>query len=554
MRKSFVAISTLLLLFLFACKSKTQKEQEREREQERKEVEIDKSITSANAFNNLFLDSNKLNDFLANHPEYSAYGQQYQDFYRYRNYEYAWFDTSGISEQAVNFVNLLNSTIADLNDSSLYNKKMMSLYNKFLTDSTAHEEKSPLQAELYLTGQFFMYVAKIYDAVDINTKDLGWFIPRKKVDFTTMLDSTVANRGKGEDRILPLNNQYKKLQTALIQYYSIRDKDSWDSIPPSGKGYKMGDSSTAIALIKHRLHLFGDMPPGDTTGKYNEGLKAAIQSFQARMGMPTTGILNKATIRELNYPIMGRIKQLLINLERDRWMPAETDSAYIMVNIPEYKLHVYEGARQQFDMNVIVGKAGTGTVIFTGKLKYIVFSPYWNVPKSIVEKEIVPGMEQNPDYLANHNMEVTGQDNGLPVVRQLPGDSNSLGHVKFLFPNSYDIYLHDTPQRDLFTATNRSFSHGCIRVQYPDSLARYLLRDKPEWTPEKIDSCMHLQDEKWVTLDKPVRVYIGYFTAWVDEDGRLNFRKDIYGHDKKMAHKLFANSPASNQALTLAGK
>src|SRR4051812_47163087 len=251
MRKSFVAISTLLLLFLFACKSKTQKEQERE--QERKEVEIDKSITPANAYNNLFLDSNKLSDFLGNHPEYSAYGQQYVDFYRYRNFEYAWFDTSGLSEQAINFVNLLNSTIADLNDSSLYNKKMMSLYNKFLTDSSAHEEKSPLQAELYLTGQFFMYVAKIYNAngSDINAKELGWFIPRKKVDFTTMLDSTVANRGKGEDRVLPLNNEYKELQAALTKYYNIRDKDSWDSIHAPAKGYKMGDSATAIALVKH---------------------------------------------------------------------------------------------------------------------------------------------------------------------------------------------------------------------------------------------------------------------------------------------------------------
>src|SRR4051794_38283106 len=314
MRKSFVAISTLLLFFLFACKNQNNKEQKK------KEVEIDKSITPVNAFNNLFLDSNKIKDFIANHSDYSAFGQQFQEFYMQRNYEYAWFDTSGIGEQAINFVNLLNSTIADLNDSSLYNKKMMSLYNKFLTDSTAHEEKSPLQTELYLTGQFFKYIAKVYNGSDVDAEELGWFIPRKKVDFAAMLDSTIANKGKGEDRILPLNEQYKKLQAELTRYYSIRDKGTWDSIPAPAKGYKTGDSSTAIAYIKHRLQLFGDMPQGDTTGKFTDDLKDAVKSFQARVGLPNTGIINKATMHELNYPIQGRIKQLLINLERDRWM------------------------------------------------------------------------------------------------------------------------------------------------------------------------------------------------------------------------------------------
>ncbi len=141
-------------------------------------------------------------------------------------------------------------------------------------------------------------------------------------------------------------------------------------------------------------------------------------------------------------------------------MAAENDSNYIMVNIPEYKLYVYDSGKLQFDMNVIVGKEGTGTVIFTGNLKYIVFSPYWNVPESIVKNEIVPGMQRNSNYLASHNMEITGTRGDLPVVRQLPGRDNSLGNVKFLFPNSYDIYLHDTPNRNLFSATNRNFSHG----------------------------------------------------------------------------------------------
>ena len=180
------------------------------------------------------------------------------------------------------------------------------------------------------------------------------------------------------------------------------------------KGYKQGDAATAIVQIKQRLQLLGDMPQGDTTSIYNDDLAAAVQSFQARMGLPQTGKLTPAVMKELNYPVDKHIKQILINLERVRWMPAETDSTYIMVNIPEYKLYVYDGGKLQFDMNVIVGKVGTGTVIFTGKLKHIVFSPYWNVPESIVKNEIVPGMNRNPYYLANHNMEITGQNGGLP--------------------------------------------------------------------------------------------------------------------------------------------
>ncbi len=530
--KSISVIPTLLLVvLLFSCKNKKEKE-----------VEADKSITGVNAFNNLFLDSNKINAFVAKNTEYTSYKQQFEDFYKQRNFEYAWFDTSGLAEQATNFVNLLSTTISDLKDSSLYSKKMNELYNAFFTDSTEHKDHSPLETELMLTGQFFKYASKVYKGGDVNAEELGWFIPRKKVDLTVMLDSVIANKGKDEDRYLPLNKQYKKLQAALTQYYNIQKNNSWDSIPFPAKTYKKGDASAAIAQIKQRLQLLGDLPEGDTTNAYDSATVAAVKSFQNRMGLKPDGIAGTPFMKELNYPIENRIKQILINLERDRWMAPENDSNYIMVNIPEYKLHVYDSGKLQFDMNVIVGKEGTGTVIFTGDLKYVVFSPYWNVPVSIVKKEIVPGMARNKNYLASHNMEVTGHSGSLPIIRQKPGDNNSLGHVKFLFPNSYDIYLHDTPNRNLFSSTNRSFSHGCIRIQDPPKMAAYLLRADTSWTKEKIDSCMGLDHEKWVTIKKPVRVLIGYFTTWVDKNGKLNFRKDIYGHDEEMAEKLFIKS------------
>ncbi len=534
--KPVSVLTLLLIVFLLSCQNKTQVKRKTEK------VEIDKSITQTNAFNNLFLDSNIIKDFIAKNSNYASYEKQFEDFYKSRNYEYAWFDTSGLAEQATNFVNLLSTTIGDLNDSSLYNKKMMSLYNAFFTDSTKHREKSPLQTELMLTGQFFKYANKVYKGGDLDAEDLGWFIPRKKVDLTQLLDSVIANKGQNQDKYLPLNKQYRDLQAALTQYYNIQKGDSWDSLPFPQSTYKKGDASHTIRLIKHRLYLLGDLPEEDSTNRFDTATVAAVKSFQRRMGLPANGVANVSFMKELNYPIDDRVKQILINLERDRRMAAESDSNYILVNIPEYKLHVFDSGKLQFDMNTIVGKDGTSTVIFTGKLKYIVFSPYWNLPASIVKKEVVPGIARDKNYIANHNMEITGYSGGLPVVRQKPGDNNSLGNVKFLFPNNYDIYLHDTPNRSLFSATKRNFSHGCIRIQNPTKMALYLLRDDTTWTPQKVDSCMHLTNEKWVTLKKPVRVFIGYFTAWVDRNGKLNFRHDIYGHDEKMAEKLFAKN------------
>jgi murein L,D-transpeptidase YcbB/YkuD len=207
-------------------------------------------------------------------------------------------------------------------------------------------------------------------------------------------------------------------------------------------------------------------------------------------------------------------------------------------------MHVYDSGRLQFNINVIVGTSANSTVIFNDRLQYIVFSPYWNVPESIVRGEILPGIKKNPNYLAKHNMEIVKQAS-VPVIRQMPGPANSLGLVKFLFPNNYSIYFHDTPNRNLFSQSSRSFSHGCIRVGEPKKLAQYLLRSDSNWTTQKIDSAMHLKKEKWVPLKKSIPVFIVYFTAWVNQEGQLNFRKDIYKHDEKMAMKLFSQESGS---------
>jgi murein L,D-transpeptidase YcbB/YkuD len=221
------------------------------------------------------------------------------------------------------------------------------------------------------------------------------------------------------------------------------------------------------------------------------------------------------------------------------------DSSYILVNIPSQELVVYNDTAVRMTMPVIVGKEGAGTMAFSDQITSVVFSPYWNIPQSIVENEIRPALKNDPAYLKKRNMELVKQEGDYMEVRQLPGQDNSLGQVKFLFPNSFDIYLHDTPHKEQFAQQNRALSHGCIRVAKPDSLAQYVLQDQPEWTPERIKAAMNSGQEQTVAVKRPVPVSLTYYTAWTGANGKLHFRKDIYGYDKKTAAHLFTNRTAT---------
>jgi L,D-transpeptidase YcbB len=293
------------------------------------------------------------------------------------------------------------------------------------------------------------------------------------------------------------------------------------------------------------LQITGELPGSDTSSLFNDSLTAAVKIFQERHGFKPDGIVTEALIKEMNVPAQKRIQQILINMDRMRWMPSRPDGNLIVVNIPEFVLHVWEGKTKAFDIDVVVGKEGHNTMMFTGNLNQVVFSPYWNVPPSIVKNEILPAIEKNPNYLEKENMEVTGDgEDGLPEIRQRPGTKNALGKVKFLFPNSFNIYFHDTPSKDLFNRSKRAFSHGCIRLSDPVKMAHYVLRNNPEWTPEKIDDAMNSGKEKYVKVKDPIPVFITYYTAWVDEYGQMNFREDIYDHDARLAAKMFTGGAA----------
>ena len=500
----------------------------------------DKSITKRTSFNNLFFDSTAIDKFIVAHSEYESFIEQFRDFYSHRNYEFAWFDSAGIAEQAKNFINLQNNYVNEFNDSSIINPELPLLYDSLVNVKYKLSLKDTigLKTELLLTGQFFRYTAKVYKGSDIDATALGWFIPRKKIDLTSLLATTLSSKSGDLDQYAPQNDQYKKLQSYLTKYAAIEKEN--DTLPFIQKLLKYGDSSLTITKIKKRLLYFCDLSVNDTTIHFDSSLLMATKQFQKRLGLLADGVIGNRMLAEMNVPVNKRIQQILINMERARWMPAEKDSNYILVNLPEYKMHVYDSGKSSFDMNVIVGSAANSSAIFNGKLKYIVFSPYWNLPESIVKKEVMPSIEKNKNYISKNNMEITGYSGKTPLIRQKPGPNNSLGLVKFLFPNNYNIYFHDTPNRELFSQSSRNLSHGCIRLGEPKKFAEYLLRTDSSWNSTKIDEAMHGGKEKWVTLKKSIPVFLVYYTAWVDKNGLLNFRKDIYGHDQKMGEKLFA--------------
>lgn len=498
----------------------------------------DTAITAEVSFSEMFMDSIDLEKYLTEKKVSDSTANQIRDFYKVRNYQYAWFTEQKVNEQAVSFWNLQSNYIELTGDSSIFNPFLQSLADTIANNGslTFMDSRKALPYELELTRHFFVYATKAYaGSRDLNPADLKWFIPRRKTDVRSMLDSLMSN-AKNIRSYEPVNRQYGLLRKFLVEYNKIHQSGGWKEVKLSAKKLEKGDSAAAIASIKRRLHMVGDYLPGDTSHLFDDSLLVAVKRFQGRFGLSTDGVIGGNTLRKMNESLDQRIQQILVNMERIKWMPAEPQGDYILVNIPAFKLFVFEKGKMSFNMNVVVGSQQHHTVIFTGKLKHVVFSPYWNVPGGIMKNEILPAIQRDPNYLAKHDMEwYDGR------VRQKPGPRNSLGLVKFLFPNNYHIYLHDTPSKSLFNETRRAFSHGCIRISEPQKMAEWILRDEANWDEEKIVSAMHAGKEKWVGVSKDVNVFIGYFTAWVDAQGKLNFRDDVYGHDKVLGEAMFGD-------------
>jgi L,D-transpeptidase YcbB len=512
-------------------------------------VQRDNSITATNSYSDIFLDSAVVETYIKEKALNDTLALKLRNFYNERNYQYAWLASDGFTEQGRGFWNIYsNNKAGDTANKSLADTSLNRKMDTLLETDSLHvpaNDSSFIKTELALTEQFIHYINNNSDSAAAHLHDL---IPIKKTTVRQLTDSILNEKDSGHSlsftsdstQKFSASQQYTLLKQALKKYDSIAQKGGWQPISPAGRIIKKGTKAPIVASIKKRLQITGELTGSDTTQVFNDPLEAAVKKFQQQHGHNTDGKISDSLVAIMNIPVEERMKQILINMNRLAWMPNQQSDRFIEVNVPGFMLSIYEGNQKAFNSKVIVGKEGTNSMMFNGNLNEIVFNPYWNIPASIVQNEIMPAMKQDPDYLKKHNMEIVKENDSIPVIRQLPGPQNALGKVKFLFPNTYEIYLHDSPQKELFEKKDRALSHGCIRVADAQKLAEYLLRHDSEWTPEKVKQAMNSGKEQSVALKEPVPVSITYLTAWIDENGQINFRNDIYGHDARTASKMFS--------------
>lgn len=430
------------------------------------------------------------------------------------------------------------------------------LYSEERIDSAALTK-----LDIGITGMFFLYTSHLVEGRIQKTGHGSRIWIRDNVRQANLI-SLLQDAAEAEalreaiSKLQPADEQYTKLQAALDQYKYL-DKVSPQiagAISVSGK-IQPNEKHAAIPAIRERIS-FTDTKPDSTMKdslRYDEALVSAVKWFQQRHGLEPDGIIGAATVKFLNQSFKEKAEIIALNMERMRWLPESFGDNYILVNIPEYKLRVFEDKKQGLEMKVIVGGVDTPTPVFADTLQHIVFSPTWSVPTSIIKNEIIPRLRKDSAYYSSKNyvfykggvqidptLELWDQDinpYSLSVVQQ-PGSDNSLGRVKFAMPNSMSIYLHDTPSQRLFNKSYRALSHGCVRLDEPAELAKFLLKDQRGWGEEAIQKAMTKDLPSTLFIKKSYRVELEYFTAWVDENGIVNFREDIYGHDKYQLAQL----------------
>jgi murein L,D-transpeptidase YcbB/YkuD len=356
--------------------------------------------------------------------------------------------------------------------------------------------------------------------------------------------------------IEPDTPEYRRLKSALAMYRRIATEGGWPTLK-KGPVLKPGNRDGRVSTLRTRLRITGDLDATAATigDSYDPALESAIRKFQARHGLTEDGIVAQTTLEELNVPVAGRIRQIEVNLERRRWMDDNLGDYYIFVNVADQQLKVVRNGQPVHTARLVVGKPYNRTPVFSETMKYIVLNPYWNVPPSIANGEYLPKLKNDPAYLVRQGIRLfsgSGDSAGeidpysvnwssldrMPYsLRQDSGGKNALGQVKFMFPNRFNVYLHDTPSKSLFAKDLRIFSHGCMRVENPLDLAALLLAEQG-WTRKKIDAAIASGKQRVINLAKPIPVHVTYLTAWVNEDGSVNFRRDVYDRDKQLASAL----------------
>jgi murein L,D-transpeptidase YcbB/YkuD len=472
------------------------------------------------------------------------------------NYHLIWIHGGAISKQGRDLLEILANARKDGLKNSEYGYPNILLADTLLKTLGVKNLDFPLlvvRTDLMLTRAFLDYSQDLYSG-RVNPALLAdeWDITTRQMNFSALLIDAIRNNAVKQliAALRPHNSQYYQLSKELLRLEAIASSVGWPQIPYFEK-LRPGDTSIIIPLIRQYLSVTGYysyLNANDSSCVYGADMELAIKKFQQRNGFTSDGVLGKDTRAAMLTPIEGRISQLQINMDRLRWLPDTLGFRYITVNIPEFKLRFYEGNKMVNDMRVIVGKIETSTPLLIDSIKYIVFSPEWNVPRSIAIKEMLPRLKSDPGYFSKNHFKIFkgknevqpdsvdwseyDEDNFPFSLLQEPGKNNALGSIKFIFPNTQNIYLHGTPSGYLFGRDSRDMSHGCIRIERPGELAVWLLKNNKEFNKDSVQSYMNKETSKVISLRDRVPVYFFYQTAWVDEDGFLNFRKDIYGYDR----------------------
>lgn len=476
--------------------------------------------------------------------------EQIADWYQQRNFEPVWLSGSKPSKQAQEMVYAMMMAYEDGLVPSEYNA--INLFNKL--DSLSPEAVADFEISMsratVLYGQH-LYSGRV-EPREVNRKNVLY---PDDISAPRILNKVARaeNAKIAVTTLSPSTPRYARLKNHLTELFLIRANGGWVQIP-DGEVLKPGMTDPRIDLIRKRLIQSGDLPRGAHTSEDFDGyLLQAFKYYQWRMGLATDGVLGPASLEQLNTTVEQRIRQVELNLERRRWMQADFGSSHIFVNLADQVLRVVHNEKTVHTAVVQVGLPFHSTPVFTEEMEYLDFNPYWNVPYSIATKEYLPKLKQNPYALSAQNIRVLRSEKvvdpasvpwasystaNFPVrLRQDPGPSNALGRVKFMFPNKYNIYIHDTPSKSRFSSFSRYFSHGCIRVNNPFKLAKIIL-GMQGITPGAVDRITGSSKRKVVKLEQNLPVHVAYLTAWVEKDGTIHYRRDVYGRDTKLAAAL----------------
>jgi murein L,D-transpeptidase YcbB/YkuD len=490
-------------------------------------------------------------------------------FYRQRNFRPAWISDKGLQKTGEGLLNAIHDADREgLNPNDYHVQLLDSMLHKFSMDL---KTKVPVQIEhllnleILLTDAFLLYGNHLLSGrINPQTIDPEWLTTRPEADMIAILNEAISSSQVRQTlmSLLPDLFCYAGLRQELVLYKSIALQGGWPIVPP-GENIKKGDRGLRVAALSARLIGSGDLKERSLAARFvfDDTLELAVKNFQKRHGLQPDGEVGSSTIEALNIPALDYFRRIAVNMERWRWLSRDLGQRYILVNIAAFTLDVVENGATVFSMPVVVGKDYRRTPVFSAKMTYIVLNPYWNVPETIATEDILTAVKRDPGYLKKRNIEVLPNwrdttridpfkvdwasftKENLPYrFRQAPGRQNALGRIKFMFPNEYDIYIHDTPSKADFRRTQRAFSSGCIRVEDPVELAAYLLQGDSRWTRETIVAALDSVADFVIRLPESIPVHIFYCTAWVDEDRKVNFRQDVYDRDRLVVKALRAEA------------